>query len=69
MLRDLVVSYDTACMAPEVLFAIVLLENAFRQTSGGTVCHTGGFVNGVNDNDDPKEVAGSFFNAGTVSLK
>lgn len=71
MLRDLVVSYDTACVSPGgyLIRDRYHSDNAFRQTSGGTECHTGGFVNGVNDNDDPKEVLGSFSNAGTVSLK
>lgn len=71
MLRDLVVSYDTACMAPGgyLIRDRYAQSGMARQVSAGSECHSGEFVNGVNDNDDPKEVEGSFSNAGTVSLK
>lgn len=71
-LRDLVVSYDTACISP----GGYLVRDRFgvdgeqRATTGGTVCDNGlPFKNGVNRDDDDKEVAGSSASVGTVSLK
>ena len=71
MLRDLVISYDTACITP----GGYLDKDRFyasgntRQTSGGSACHTGDNINGVNDNDNVKQALGSSATGGTISLK
>ena len=71
-LRDLVISYDRACISP----GGYLVRDRFgaaniqRETTGGTVCDNGKpMKNGVNKDDDDKEQDGSSASTGTVSLK
>ena len=71
-LRDLVISYDTACISPGgyLVRDRYGADNAQRSISGGTVCDNGNpFKNGVNRDDDDAEAAGSSASVGTVSLK
>jgi hypothetical protein len=71
-LRDLVVSYDTACISPGGYLVRDRYgeDAALRSTTGGTECDNGQpFKNGVNRDDDDKETDGSSSSRGTVSLK
>ena len=71
-LRDLVISYDSACISP----GGYLVRDRYgvadqpRSTSAGAVCDNNNpFKNGVNRDDDDKLADGSSATIGTVKLK
>lgn len=71
-LRDLVISYDRACISPGgyLVRDRYGADNQQRSTTGGMECDNGHpFKNGVNKDDDDKVHDGSSASTGTVSLK